>query len=365
MSAISLFLCGDVMTGRGVDQILPHPSAPEIFETWIRDARDYVDMAEETNGAIPRPVGFDYVWGDALSELRSADVRIVNLETSVTRDGQAWVDKEVHYRMHPDNSSCLTAARVDVCVLANNHVLDWGRDGLIETLKTLHRAHIQTAGAGRTLAEAEGIATVAVGRGRVGVLGLGATSSGIPDEWAATARDPGVALTRCSEREADAIGERVARTKRPGDVLVVSLHWGSNWGYEVEEEHVAFAHALLERGVDVVHGHSSHHARPIEIHRGRLVLYGCGDFIDDYEGIGGHEGFRADLVLAYFPRLDPATGGLLELRIVPMRVRKMRLEHTSPDDTAWLSETLSRISAPYGSRVAVADDESLLVRAAR
>jgi poly-gamma-glutamate synthesis protein (capsule biosynthesis protein) len=352
------------MTGRGVDQILPHPSAPELFESWIRDAREYVDLAEQTHGAIPRPVDFDYVWGDALAELRRADVRVINLETSVTRRGQPWPDKDVHYRMHPDNVPCLTAACIDVCTLANNHVLDWGYEGLDETLETLRRAGIETAGAGRTMAEAERTATVEAGGARVVVLGLGALSSGIPRSWAATATSPGVALLHeCSEREADAIGERVARAKRPGDVVVVSLHWGSNWGYEVDEDQVAFAHALVERDVDVVHGHSSHHPRPIEIHRGRLVLYGCGDFVDDYEGIGGHEGFRDDLMLAYEPRLDAATGRLLDLRIVPMRERRMRLERTSHEETSWLSEKLSRISRPYGSRVEVADDRTLVARA--
>src|SRR4051812_41512704 len=75
-SALELVLGGDVMLGRGVDQILPHPSSPEIFEDYIRDARDYVTLAERRNGRIPRSVPFDYPWGDALADLRSADVRI-------------------------------------------------------------------------------------------------------------------------------------------------------------------------------------------------------------------------------------------------------------------------------------------------
>jgi poly-gamma-glutamate synthesis protein (capsule biosynthesis protein) len=350
------------MTGRGVDQILPHPSSPEIFEPWVRDARDYVEMAEAANGRILRPVGFSYVWGDALHEFRGADARIINLETAVTGDGEPWPEKGINYRMHPDNVPCLATAHIDVCVLANNHALDWGRGGLLDTLEALHRAGLKTAGAGRTLGGAEELAMVDVGRGRVGVLGLGDTSSGIPPSWAATASRPGIALLRdCSEREADAVGERIARAKREGDIVVASLHWGSNWGYEVDEEQVIFAHALLERGVDVIHGHSSHHPRPIEIHQGRLVLYGCGDFVDDYEGITDHESFRGDLVLAYLPQLDSTTGKLIELRMIPMRIRRMRLERTSRRDTAWLAGTLSRINAPYGSRVAIATGGALVV----
>lgn len=363
---LRLFLCGDVMTGRGVDQILPHPSSPELFESWIRDARDYVGLAEEVSGPIRRPVGFEYVWGDALRTLRDdacAAVRVANLETSVTRDGEPWPGKGIHYRMHPDNVACLTAARIDVAVLGNNHALDWGRAGLLETLAALHRAGIATAGAGATAAQASAPALVEVGGGgRVVVVALGATCSGVAPSWAATADEPGLpVLERCSLDEAARLAERAARARRPGDVVVASLHWGSNWGDEVEPEHVRFAHALVEGGVDIVHGHSSHHARPLEVHAGKLVLYGCGDLVNDYEGIGGHEAFRPELVLAYLPRIDVATGRLLELRMLPFRTRRMRLERASRDDAAWLARRLTLTSARFETRVVVGEDGALML----
>src|SRR5713226_1537518 len=139
--AICLFLCGDVMTGRGIDQVLPHPGNPVLYESYVRDARDYVQLAERVNGPIPRPVDLEYIWGDALEELQRAgtDLRIINLETSITRSGSPWPNKGIHYRMHPLNVGCITAAGVDCCCLANNHVLDWGYEGLEETLQTLDR----------------------------------------------------------------------------------------------------------------------------------------------------------------------------------------------------------------------------------
>src|SRR5207249_4560068 len=124
-SAITICFCGDVMTGRGIDQILAHPSDPVLHESYVRDARDYVELAARTSGAIPLPVSLDYIWGDALRPLRQADVRIVNLETSITRNDEYWLGKEIHYRMHPQNVGCLTAVPIDCCCLANNHVLDW------------------------------------------------------------------------------------------------------------------------------------------------------------------------------------------------------------------------------------------------
>ena len=96
-----LFLCGDVMTGRGIDQVLPHPSPPRIYEPVVRDARMYVALAEDVNGPVPRAVEPSYIWGDALDELKhvAPAARIVNLETSVTCSEEAW-PKGINYRMH-------------------------------------------------------------------------------------------------------------------------------------------------------------------------------------------------------------------------------------------------------------------------
>ena len=113
------------MTGRGIDQALPHPAPPVLYESNIRDARDYVRLAERAHGPIPKPMDFASIWGDALDALRSADVRIVNLETCVTSSEDAWPSKEIHYHMSPRNVACLTAAHIDCCCLANNHALDW------------------------------------------------------------------------------------------------------------------------------------------------------------------------------------------------------------------------------------------------
>ncbi|MGH3371749.1 MAG: CapA family protein [Nocardioidaceae bacterium] len=360
--AVTLFLGGDVMLGRGVDQVLPHPGDPTLWERSVRDARMYVELAERVNGPIPRPVPFSWPWGDALETLErfQPDLRLVNLETSVTRSDDPAAGKGIHYRMSPDNLPALTAVRPDVCSLANNHVLDFGVAGLEETLHALSREGIEAAGAGRNATEAAGPVLVPTGGGRVVVLSFGTTSSGVPPSWAATANRPGVALvTHLSDDTADAITARVARTKRPGDLVVVSLHWGPNWGYAVPPTEVRFAHRLIDGGADLVHGHSSHHPRPIEVYRGKLVLYGCGDLVDDYEGITGYERYRDDLRLLYLATLETATGRLIALRMVPMQSRRMRLRHAAPSDREWLRRILDRVSYRYGSRIEL-DQEGLL-----
>ncbi|MFG2880791.1 CapA family protein [Streptomyces sp. NPDC048297] len=365
--AVTLFVAGDVMLGRGVDQILPHPGDPALHEEYLHDARDYVALAEAAGGPVPAPVDPTWPWGEALPVLDRAapDVRVINLETAVTRAGDFAPGKAVHYRMHPDNLPCLAAARPDVCALANNHVLDFGPSGLTETLDSLAGAGLTTAGAGRDEAAAWRPAAVPLRTGgRVLVLSFGMPSSGIPHSWAATPERSGVALVAApSPAHAAALADRIRRTARPDDIVVVSVHWGPNWGYGVTRDEVRFAHALVDAGADVVHGHSSHHPRPLEIYRGRLVLYGCGDLVDDYEGISGYARYRDDLRLLHLVSLEPGTGRLTDLRMVPLRARRMRLEHASRKDTEWLRTVLDRCGRAFGTRVEHAGDGTLTARA--
>jgi poly-gamma-glutamate capsule biosynthesis protein CapA/YwtB (metallophosphatase superfamily) len=343
VDVITLFLAGDVMTGRGVDQILPRPGDPRLWERRATDARCYVELAERSSGPVPRPVPLSWPWGDALPLLDSLapDLRIVNLETGITARGTPATGKGVHYRMHPANTGCLTAARLDACALANNHVLDFGPDGLVDTLAALAAARLPTAGAGATLEAAR--RPVAVGR--VVLMACAAASSGIPATWAATTDRPGVnLLPDLTTATADALAARALAAAHDGDLTVVSIHWGPNWGYDVPTQHIAFAHRLIGAGIHLVHGHSAHHPLPIEIYRARLVLYGCGDLIDDYEGIAGYEQYRDDLRLLYLPSLDATTGELTALRIAPMQARQLRLRHASRTDTEWLRDLLTRLS---------------------
>jgi poly-gamma-glutamate capsule biosynthesis protein CapA/YwtB (metallophosphatase superfamily) len=361
---VTLFLCGDVMTGRGIDQILPHPSDPRIHEPFVHDAREYVRIAEQSSGPIPLPVDFSYVWGDALGELahKKPDLRLINLETSITTSNAFWPGKGINYRMHPGNVACLTEAHIDFCSLANNHTLDWGYAGLAETIETLTRAGIVCCGAGARLAEARKPAVLEVqGEGRLIVFALCSTSSGVPATWAATDDTPGVDLIRdLSDTTIHNLAERFRRVKHAGDLLICSIHWGGNWGYEVPAAHRSFAHRLIDdAGVDLVCGHSSHHPRPIEVYRGRLILYGCGDFINDYEGIAGYESFRGDLVLMYFPRIEWATGRLIDLQMTPLQTKRFRLQRAARADAAWLRDTLNRCSGVFGSQVILGEDNRL------
>jgi poly-gamma-glutamate synthesis protein (capsule biosynthesis protein) len=254
----------------------------------------------------------------------------------------------------------LGAARIDACALANNHVLDWGAEGLADTLATLRTAGVASAGAGHDAREAEAPAILQESGGtRVLLYAWATPSSGVPDEWQATSDRPGIALLpRLDEADAQVVLAVVARERRAGDRVVVSLHWGGNWVEAVPAAHRGFARRLVELGAaDVVHGHSSHHPLPIEVAAGKLVLYGCGDLINDYEGIEPRaDGRRSDIGCLYAATLGRADGRLQALEIVPLQLRRFRL---SPPDAVAL-RGLHRLLDPgcrkLGTRIDVGAD---------
>jgi poly-gamma-glutamate synthesis protein (capsule biosynthesis protein) len=267
--------------------------------------------------------------------------------------------------MHPANVPCLQALPVDCCVLAHHHVMDWGRRGLSETLATLSAAGIRTAGAGGDTRQAATPAALELaGGGRVLVFAFAMRSSGVPGAWRATSRRSGVNLIEdLSGRSIDQVAAVIGAHKHAGDVAVVSLHWGPNWGFRIAPDERRFARALLdETGADIVHGHSSHHVKGIEVHNGRLILYGCGDFLTDYEGISGHEDYRGDLGLMYFPVVDATSGVLRELIMTPTRMRRLRVNRADAGETEWLWATLNREGQSLGTTSERQPDDTLRLR---
>jgi poly-gamma-glutamate capsule biosynthesis protein CapA/YwtB (metallophosphatase superfamily) len=350
---ITLFVCGDVMLARGIDQILAEPCDPVLYEPHVTDAREYVALAEAKSGPIPRGAPPEYPWGDALAILDAArpDARIVNLETSITRRGQHDPDKSIHYRVSPENAACLAAARLDVCALANNHVLDWGDVGLADTLDTLDRLRVGRCGAGRDGDEAIRPAVIELGeRGRIVVFAAGCSDAGVPPWWA-----PNVHHLAFDDESTRRLRRAIEPWRRPHTILVLSIHWGPNWGYAVAPKHRRLAHHVIdEAGVDLVHGHSSHHVKGIEVHRGRPILYGCGDLLTDYEGITSDEVYRGDLGLMYFVAFDDH-GSLARLEMAPTRMRRFRITAADAKDTRWLATTLARACGGLGTSVGITD----------
>jgi poly-gamma-glutamate capsule biosynthesis protein CapA/YwtB (metallophosphatase superfamily) len=248
---LQLLLVGDCMIGRLVNEVL-EKAPPE------------------------------YPWGDTLPILHGADWRLCNLECVISDRGTPWsaYPKAFHFRSDAKNVSVLATARMNAVSLANNHVLDYGYDALIEMLEILDRAGIVHGGAGRNYEEASRLATSEASGRKLGLL---AFTDNEPD-WEATADRPGVFYvpTDLNDSRATRLLEIIRKSREVVDLLIVSAHWGSNWGYSPPHEHVTFAHALVDAGADIIFGHSCHVFRGVEFYKGRPILYSAGDFVDDY-----------------------------------------------------------------------------------
>jgi poly-gamma-glutamate capsule biosynthesis protein CapA/YwtB (metallophosphatase superfamily) len=257
----------------------------------------------------------DYPWGDTLPLLRRADARFCNLECAISDDGRPWSasPKQFHFRSDAKNVDALLEARVDAVSLANNHALDYGYDALLDMLKILDATGIAHAGAGRTLSEAQRLAVLEVDGSKIGFTAFTDNEPG----WEATSERPGTFYVPVDLADARAkrLLELVRQAKRKVNLLIVSAHWGSNWGYTPPTEHVSFARALIDAGADVVFGHSSHVFRGIGVYRKRPVIYSAGDFIDDY-AVDPIE--RNDESFVFLLMTDGAA--VKSLRLYPVRI---------------------------------------------
>lgn len=365
LKSVKLFLGGDVMLGRGIDQAFPSSADPKLYEPYVKDARTYIDLAEKKNGPLSLPIDARYLWGDALKiwQRERPDLKLVNLETSITTSKEPWPGKAIHYKMHPSNIESLKVPDINYCSLANNHVLDWGRIGLKETLNTLEDQAIGYSGAGQNSVQAAAPAVYQLKGLRILIFSYGFHNSGVPAEWAAKSDRPGILyLPSMGEESLRKIQENINKHSEPGDLIVLSVHWGGNWGYEISSGWRAFARGLIDQAkVDLVFGHSAHHPMGIEVYREKLILYGAGDFLNDYEGIRGYEEFRSDLTLMYFPVLD-ADGDLVSLKMIPLKIKNFQLQKPKARDVTWIRNVLEKEGRSLGTNVDVQNDKILWLK---
>ena len=288
----TLAFIGDVMLGRGVNALIPFRS-PEWF------------------------------WGDVLPLLRSADAVFANLECAITTHRARWskTPKVFYFRADPQAVEVLRAGNVRCVSLANNHTLDYDVPGLLDTLRYLDEAGIAYAGAGRTLQEAESPAILEVGGLRIGVVS--ATDNEPP--FAAGPDRPGTNYLeiRTDPATLERVAGWIARARLAGAQLVVlSLHWGPNMVLIPPPSFRAFARAVTDLGVDVLHGHSAHVFQGVERRDRRLVLYDTGDFLDDY---AVDPELRNDWSFVFCVDVRPEAT-LERLRMVPVRLRYARVD---------------------------------------
>jgi poly-gamma-glutamate capsule biosynthesis protein CapA/YwtB (metallophosphatase superfamily) len=312
MTTLHLLLVGDVMLGRGVNDVLCE-----------RDA--------------------SYPWGDTAALFLEADWRACNLECVISNRGEPWEPdlKAFHFRSDLKNLAVLKNARIDAVALANNHSLDFGHQALSDTLRALDAAGIRHAGAGADLAAASGVAVSEVKGRRVGVL---AFTDNQP-EWEARPSRAGVwycPIDLDDDRAAHLL-QGIRNARKTVEILVISAHWGPNWGYDPPPEHRDFAHALIDNGADLVFGHSGHVFRGVEIYRSRPILYCAGNFIDDY---AVDEVERNDRSLVFVLDIDDSIRGI---RLYPTVIRNCQALIANRAEAEIIASKMTALCAKLGT----------------
>ncbi len=344
---IRIFLGGDVMTGRTIDQLFAVHNLDDFGKTKHIPSQKYHAWSASLYGAESVPVGHNYIWGTALDifNIAKPDFRLINLEVAITQSDD-WERKDFNFRMHPANTPCLSAASIDCCSLANNHILDFGRAGLEETIHSLQTAGIGYTGAGSNsdVAQKPYVHLLPDG-GRILVFSWGFPDSGIFPHWQAEKTSPGVNyVANFSKKSAQYMVNQINIYRKPGDIIIASLHWGKNWISAIPAAHRRLAHYLIDNGsVSIIHGHSSHHPTGIEIYKNRPIFYGCGDLINDYEGNPKYRPLKHHLGLLYFIDINKKTGVLQDFKIVPVQRRRFRLEAALSSDFEWLSRRMKNM----------------------
>ncbi len=283
--------------------------------------------------------GYLHPWGDMLPILRSTHLNLINLETTLTRSTKK-TPKIFNFRASPDRAKSLLEARIKVCNLANNHILDFGVEGMQETIGVLDQAGIAHVGAGLSIKKAREPLILELSGIRIGILGCTDNER----LWEAGATRPGTYFVSVSESED--LESRVKELARRVDLLILSIHWGPNMRREPPQAFVRFAHRLVDAGIDVFHGHSAHIPQGIEVYRGGIIFYDNGDFVDDYRVTPE---LRNDQ--SFFALVRAGVTGIRSVQLIPTLISNMQVNRASGSDYTEIVERIKRLSEVFDTQV--------------
>lgn len=207
--------------------------------------------------------------------LSDADVAVVNLETAIGTGGTKAA-KEFNFRASPAAFDALTSAGVDVIGMANNHALDYGQDGLTETLAAVAETKAPVIGVGVNEAAALAPWTSTVNGQRISVIAATSVLDGnLIDSWTATEDHPGVA----SAKRVDQLVAAVEAARKVSDTVVVFLHWGTETKFCANQNQLDLAPRLIIAGADLVIGSHAHRVLAGGYLGSAYVGYGLGNLV--------------------------------------------------------------------------------------
>jgi poly-gamma-glutamate capsule biosynthesis protein CapA/YwtB (metallophosphatase superfamily) len=321
---ITLALAGDVMLGRLVNEAI-------------------------------RAKGPRYPWGDVLPLVQEADLSLVNLECVIAESGEPFTPPRVFYfRADPKAIEVLTLAGIDYVTLSNNHALDFQAPALLETIRHLDGHGIAHAGAGSNAEEASQYALLEARGIQVGVVAFADHFR----EYAATESRPGTNIIPITldDRHFHRVRESIEAARAAGaDLVVFSIHWGPNMRHVPTQEFEDFAHAVMDAGADIFHGHSAHVFQGIEIYKGKPIFYDTGDLIDDYYVDEAHKNDQQLLFLVY-----ATSEGVERIELIPLLISTMQVNRATGAVFDEIYERIGELSRAMGTEIRQENDRLVI-----
>lgn len=320
-----------------------------------KDRKNYIQIGLMGDVMIGRLVNkhmhnlpSSYIWGDLLSLLHNNDLNIINLEAALTHSPHI-VPKVFNFKADPKRVKALVGANIHVANLANNHVLDFSEEGLLETLATLDQAGIKYTGAGKNIIEASMPAIMDIKGIKIGVLGC---TDNEPN-WLATQNKPGIKFLEVGNIQA--IKTDIQKLRQQVDLLILSIHWGPNMVEKPTKKFVQFAHDLIDCGVDLIHGHSAHIFQGVEIYKGKLILYDTGDFIDDYYVDPVLRNDRSFLFL-----VQCSKERIIDLRLIPVFIGNYQVNKANQYEAQQAIKRMQKLSQDMHTTFELQNEELVL-----
>ena len=262
------------------------------------------------------------------------------------------VSKVFNFKADPDKVQTLLEGNISVVSVANNHIGDFDKNGLLETIKVLDDAGIKPVGAGKNADQARSPIIIKKNGIKIGIFAFTDNEPG----WEATKTVAGTNYISVGDiKYEQRFIDDVKKARENVDILIVSAHWGPNKREQPTPEFIKFAHSLINAGVDIFHGHSAHIFQGIEIYKNKLIMYDTGDFIDDYMI---YPDLRNDISFLFLVTVDRKK--IKNVQFIPVLISNMQVNLALGQDFNWAADRIKKLSAPFGTKIMQKNNEIIV-----
>ncbi len=330
------------------------PETPEVKQTPVQTPPEEAIsiiiggdvLLDRRVATMIEELGVDEPFKFVSSLLKKFDLVFANLECPLSNEGKPtrWGDC---FRGEPEYAKGLKNAGINCLSLANNHILDFGKEALFETISTLDKLNIYHAGAGMNSEEAYAPAVIKIKDKKVSFL---AFSYIVPEGFFPSSTKAGIAAARSPFK---LVSEGIKKAKKESDLVVCSFHWGAEYSDKIVTHQQELAHLAIDSGADVVFGHHPHVLQGIEIYRGKIVAYSVGNFVYDR--------YRTKTGEAYLLKFKFSSGKFSEIEIVPLSISLSGQPKIAEEENAQaILERLSSLSEELGTSLKIEGNKGIL-----